>query len=238
MVLGSKLFMIEGTFDWVKKLDAVVIAVEYRLAPEYPNPAPIEDCYAGLKWVSENTGKLGLDKERIIISGCSAGGGLTAGLALLARDRGGPKVFAQCLICPMLDDRMTSASSRQFMNEGTWTGVNNIKAWEWYVPGHLKAKEVSIYAVPSRATDLSGLPQTWVDVGGNELFRDENTEYASKLAADGVSVELHVWPGGWHAFDFMAPNAKITKICLDTRLAWFRRVLSAPSPPLKAASML
>jgi acetyl esterase/lipase len=202
MILGTKLFTIEGTFEWIKQLDVVVISVEYRLAPEHPNPAPIEDCYAGLKWVSENTQALGIDVNKIMLAGVSAGGGLAAGLALLARDRGGPKILAQCLIYPMLDDRMQTLSSKQFMNEGTWTGASNIEAWEMYIPGHLNSKAVSIYAAPSRATDLSGLPPTWIDVGGNETFRDENAEYATRLAGDGVSVEFHVWPGACWSYFF------------------------------------
>jgi len=238
MILGSKLFLIECTFEWIKQLDVVLISVEYRLAPEHPNPAPVEDCYAGLKWVVANAKSLGIDVDKVIVAGHSAGGGLSAGISLLARDRGGPKIFAQCLIYPMLDDRMITASSKQFMNEGTWSGVNNVKAWEWYIPGHLSAKEVSIYAAPSRATDLSGLPPTWIDVGGNEIFRDENAAYASKLAEDGVSVEFHVWPGAFHGFDLVAPTAQLTKSCLNTRMAWFKRILSAPVAPLKIPTVL
>ena len=237
MILGSKLFLIEHTFEWIKQLDAVLISVEYRLAPEHPNPAPIEDCYAGLKWVFANAKSLGINTEKVIVAGHSAGGGLSAGLSLLARDCGGPKIFAQCLIYPMLDDRMITASSKQFMNEGTWTGVNNVKAWEWYIPGHLSAKEVSIYAAPARATDLSGLPPTWIDVGGNEVFRDENAAYATKLAEDGNSCELHIWPGAWHGFDTFVPTAALTKSCLDTRLAWFKRILRAPTAPLKVPAV-
>lgn len=226
MMIGNKLLGIEQTFEWVKQLDAVVISVEYRLAPDHPSPAALDDCYAALKYVNENAKGLGIDAGKIIVAGHSAGGGLAAGVALLARDRDGPELFAQCLIYPMLDDRGITSSSKQFMDEGTWSGKNNIQAWEWYIPGHLTADEVSIYASPSRAKDLSGLPQTWIDVGGAETFRDENVAYATQLAADGVSAELHVWPGAWHSFDVVAPNAAVTKVCLATRMAWFKRILS------------
>jgi acetyl esterase/lipase len=113
-------------------------------------------------------------------------------LALLARDRGGPKTFAQCLIYPMLDDRMITVSSKQFMDDGTWSGRNNIYAWNALLSGRQGGTDVSIYTVPSRATDLPALPQTWIDVGGAELFRDENIIYASKLSEFGIPVELHV----------------------------------------------
>jgi len=238
MLLGSRLFGLNQTFEWIKELDAVLISVEYRLSPKHSNPAQVEDCYAGLQWVSKNAKALGIDGSKIIIAGFSAGGGLAAGVALLARDQGGPKIFAQCLMAPMLDNTTSTASAKQYMNEGSWTGENNIKAWEYYVPGHKTAKDVSIYAAPARAKDLSGLPQAWVDVGGAELFRDEDTAYASKLAEDGVLVELHVWPGGFHAFDAFAPNASLSKSCHATRLAWFKRVLGAQQPAPNVATML
>ena len=237
MIFGNKFMGIEGTFDWVKELDAVLISVEYRLAPEHPDPAPIEDCYAGLIWVSEHVSELGIDPTKLIIAGNSAGGGLAAGLGLLVRDRGGPEIFAQCLIYPMIDDRMATSSSKQFMEAGTWSGETNVVAWDWLLPGRRFSKDVSIYAAPARATDLSGLPQTWIDVGAAEVFRDEDIAYASKLAEFGVPVELHVWPGGWHAFDIYAPGTTLSKICLDTRMAWFKRILK-PQAPKQIPAML
>lgn len=226
MVFGSRFFGIDTTFEWIKQLDVVVISVEYRLAPEFPDPAPIEDCYAGLKWLGEHTAELGINPEKIMVAGHSAGGGLAAGTALLVRDRGGPKLCAQCLIYPMLDDRMITTSSQQYMDEGTWTGKNNIVAWDWLLAGKRGAKDVSIYAAPARALDLSGLPPTWIDVGGAELFRDENVAYATKLWEAGVQTELHVWEGGWHAFDIYAPASKLAKVCLETRFSWIRRVFA------------
>jgi len=226
LILGSKLINIQSTFDWIKELDAVLISVEYRLAPEHPYPAATDDCYAGLMWVAGNAKKLGINLERLILAGHSAGGGLAAALALLVRDRGGPKILAQCLIYPMIDDRMKTVSSKLFMNEGTWMGVNNIKAWDWYIPGRRGSENVPIYAAPSRATDLTGLPQAWLDVGGAELFRDEDAEYANKLAECGVPVEFHVWPGSWHSSDTMAPDSLLSKSTNLTRLAWFKRILA------------
>jgi len=239
LIVGSKLTNIQSTFEWVKELDAVLVTVEYRLAPEHPYPAATNDCYAGLMWVAANAQKLGVNLARLILAGHSAGGGLAAALALIVRDRGGPEILAQCLIYPMLDDRMETVSSKQFMNEGTWMGVNNIKAWDWYIPGLRGSSNVPIYAAPSRASDLAGLPQTWLDVGGAELFRDENSEYAAKLAACGVPVEFHVWPGSWHSSDIMAPDSLLSKSTNATRLAWFNRILAlAEGVPGKALAKL
>lgn len=239
MVVGSKLFGVQGTFEWIKQLDVIVISVEYRLAPEHPDPAPIEDCYAALKWVSANVSTLGIDASKILVAGNSAGGGLAAGLSLLARDRRGPKIFAQCLIYPMLDDRMVTVSSQQYMNEGTWKGINNIYAWNALLSGRAGGTDVSIYAAPTRAQDLSGLPPAWIDVGGAELFRDENVIYASRLAEFGVPTELHVWPGGWHGFDDNAPGTALAKVAHETRLSWLRRTItSTPSLPLGVPAVL
>ena len=235
MIMGTRFLGVNQTFEWIKELDIVVISVEYRLAPEHPDPAPIEDCYAGFKWLGEHTSDLGIIPEKIMICGQSAGGGLAAGLALLVRDRGGPKILAQCLICPMIDDRMITASSQQYMTLGLYTGESNLKAWNWLLDGKQGAENVSIYAVPARATDLSNLPPTWIDVGSAELFRDENVAYATKLWEAGVQAELHVWSGGWHAFDLVAPQSKLAKVCVDTRFDWIRRILAGTEPQPKSA---
>jgi acetyl esterase/lipase len=195
MIVGTRHFLLHENFPWIKELDAILISVEYRLAPEHPHPAPVEDCFAGLKWVSENASKLGINPDKIMIAGHSAGGGLAAGTALMARDRKlSPPLFAQLLIYPMIDDRMTSSSCKQYMNEGPWTGKSNIVAWDWLLP----SRDVAgiEYAAPSRATDLSNLPPAYLDVGTADVFRDETVAYASKLWEDGSAAELHVYPGG------------------------------------------
>lgn len=206
-------------------MDAVLISVEFRVAPEHPHPAPVEDCYAGLKWVSEHTAEIGINPDRILITGSSGGGNACAGLALLARDRGGPKICAQCLSYPMIDDRMETTSTKQFYDQGTWKGQINEQAWDYLLDGKRGAKDVSIYAAPARARDLSGLPSTWIDVGQADMFRDENVAYAMKLWEHGVPTELHVWPGGWHAFDTYAPGTKLSQVARDTRMKWLRRLL-------------
>jgi acetyl esterase/lipase len=129
--MGTRFSWVKVCFDWIKQCDAVCVTVEYRLAPEHPDPAPIEDCYTGLKWFSEHASELGVNPAQIMLAGFSAGGGLAAGTALLARDRNGPKVRAMCLIAPMLDDQMVTTSTFQFLTEGPLTGETNAIAWSW-----------------------------------------------------------------------------------------------------------
>ncbi|TVY46184.1 Carboxylesterase [Lachnellula occidentalis] len=226
MILGTRHFSLQEAFPWAKELDAVLISVEYRLAPEHPHPAPVEDCYAGLKWISENSSKLDINPSRIMIAGHSSGAGLSAGTALLARDRKLPSpLFAQLLIYPMLDDRNVTSSNKQYFGEGTWTGKTNAVAWSWLLPDN-DAPGVQ-YAAPSRATDLSNLPTTFLDVGSAEVFRDEVIAYASKLLEQGTQVELHVWPGAYHGFDVYSPTTDLAIAAKASRLAWMKRIFHA-----------
>ena len=155
-------------------LQAVVISVEYRLAPEHPHPAPVEDCYAGLLWMAKNSAELGIDPERIVLYGGSAGGGLVLGTALLARDRSGPPLRFLMPIYPMIDDTNTTDSSHEIADIGIWDRAGNIEAWSWYLGG----KPADQYAAPARATNLEGLPPTYIDVGTVDLFRDEDIAFA------------------------------------------------------------
>ncbi|TVY90156.1 Carboxylesterase [Lachnellula willkommii] len=223
-IFGTRLTWIKPCFEWIKQCDAVLVTVEYRLAPEHPDPAPIEDCYAGLKWFSETASKLGVNPDQILLAGFSAGGALAAGIALMARDRNGPKTCAMCLIAPMLDDQKTTISTSQFLTEGALPGETNAIAWSWLLQGRT-GEDVSIYAAPARAKDLSGLPDTWVDVGSAEVFRDECVAFAGKIWEAGGGCELHVWRGAWHGFDVGVPDANVTKTALETRLGWIKRVL-------------
>lgn len=199
LILGNQNFLLDSTLPWVEELDAVLVSPGYRLAPEHQHPALLNDCWSALEWFVENISKLGIDPNKVMVAGHSAGGGLAAGIALLARDRGLKiKFCAQLLIYPMLDDRMVTASSKQMMNDGTWPGRNNILAWEWYLGPKEKRdglKEVE-YAAPARMKDLSGLPPTFIDVGTAEPFRDEVINYSMKLLECGVRTELHVYDGG------------------------------------------
>lgn len=199
MVFGTRFFLLGSKLPWMKELDLTLISVEYRLAPEHPDPAPVEDCYAGLEWIYKNASEIGIDASKIIVIGGSAGGGLAAGISLMARDRKGPKIFAQMLIYPMLDDKCDSVSNLQFQEEGTWLMSDGITGWDALLPGRRGKENVSIYAAPARAKDLKGLPPMYIEVGSNEPFRDEDVAFATRLWEQGVSTELHVWPGAWHA---------------------------------------
>ncbi|MFT3765916.1 MAG: alpha/beta hydrolase [Minicystis sp.] len=225
MIIGSRLTGMDPFLDWVEQLGVVVVSVEYRLAPEHPHPAPVEDCYAGLVWTAQNAEALGIDPRRLVIAGASAGGGLAAAVALMARDRKGPALAAQLLIYPMLDDRNDTPSAIQMEGVGVWDRTSNDTGWTALLGAARGGPDVSPYAAPARATDLSGLPPAFIDVGSAETFRDEDIAYASRIWQCGGVCELHVWPGAFHGFDSLAPQAALSQAARAARLAWFRRVL-------------
>jgi acetyl esterase/lipase len=189
----------------------VVASVEYRLAPEHPFPAPVEDCYAALKWLSAQSAELGVHTSRIAIGGASAGGGLAAGLALLTRDRAEVAVAFQLLIYPMIDDRTIAPASETAPDTFVWTRANNRMGWRAYLGREPGGAEVSPYAAAARATDLTGLPPAYIPVGDLDLFVDENITYAQRLLAAGVPTELHVYPGAFHGFNGFVPGAEISR---------------------------
>ncbi|MGC5341789.1 alpha/beta hydrolase [Streptomyces sp. DT171] len=213
--------------DLVEQLGVVAVCVGYRLAPENPDPAPVEDCYAGLKWMSENAAELGVDPCRVVVMGGSAGGGLSAGVSLLARDRNGPPLAGQLLLCPMLDDTNTTVSSHQYDGTGTWQRGINVVAWQALLGEKAgdPTADVSVYAAPARAADLSALPPAFIEAGSAELFRDEDVAYASRIWAAGGEAELHIWNGAFHGFDVFAPDHETSRAALAARLSWLRRVL-------------
>jgi acetyl esterase/lipase len=225
MVVGDNRMGFGEVLDWALELGLVAVSVEYRLAPEHPHPAPVEDCYAGLVWTAEHAAELGADPGRIIVAGTSAGGGLAAALALMARDRKGPALLAQLLMCPMLDDRNDSVSSRQMAGRGIWDRTSNDTGWTALLGEARGGPAVSPYAAPARAEDLSGLPPAFIDVGSAETFRDEDVAYAARLWQAGGRAELHVWPGGFHGFDLMAPQAALSQEARAARVRWLRRLL-------------
>lgn len=235
MTSGTRFAALDIVAPWVKR-GAVAVAVEYRMPPEHPHPAPVEDCFAALAWVHAWAESLGVDPARVMLEGQSAGGGIAAATALMARDRGGPPVCAQLLGVPMLDWRNGSVSARQFWTtgEGTWCGEASGFAWGALLggegagegEGEEKGKVVSCYASPAMAEDLKGLPTTYIDVSSTEPFRDEAVAYASRLWGCGVQAELHVWPGGPHGFDMIAPAAAVSKMSIETRSAWVKRTLA------------
>ena len=195
----------------VKRIGCVAVSVDYRLAPEHPFPAPVEDCYAGLKWLFAHAGELGVEPSRIAIGGASGGGGLAAGLALLTRDRGEVQIAFQLLIYPMIDDRNVTPASHAITDPRMWNRESNRLGWKAYLGRDGGGAEVSPYAAASRATDLANLPPTYIPVGALDLFVDENIEYAQRLIQAGVPTELHVYPGAFHGFDLLAPSAIVSK---------------------------
>lgn len=228
MVMGNRTAAGIDTFlPYVAEGLAVVVSVEYRLAPEHPDPAPVEDCYAGLVWTARHAAELGIDPERLLIGGTSAGGGLAAGTALLSRDRGYPELSHQVLICPMLDDRFETPSSRMLDGQGIWDRHDNHFGWTALLGDRRGGPEVSPYAAPARAMDLSGLPRTYLDCGSSETFRDEILDYAGRLSAAGVSVDLHMWGGGFHGFDTTAPHAALSRASVAARDEFIRRVIES-----------
>ncbi|WP_431784641.1 alpha/beta hydrolase [Streptomyces chumphonensis] len=227
MISGNRHQDTPRLVDLVAQLGVVAVSVEYRLAPEHPDPAPVEDCYAGLAWMARHAAELGVDPGRIVVMGGSAGGGLAAGVALMARDRGRPHLAGQLLLCPMLDDSNTTVSSHQYDDSGTWRREMNLLGWRALLGERAgdPTAEVSPYAAPARADDLSDLPPAFVEAGSAELFRDEDVAYASRLWATGGQAELHIWQGAFHGFDVFAPEHGLTRAALATRLSWLRRVL-------------
>ncbi len=236
MIFGHRLSHAEMFPDWVETFGVTIVSVDYRLAPEHPHPTPSEDCYAGLLWTVEHAEELGIDPRRLLVAGVSAGGGLAASLALMSRDRGGPALLGQLLICPMLDDRDDTESTRQF-ESGPWNRSNNRVAWSALLGHDGAGPNTSAYAAPARAADLSGLPPTYLEVGSAEVFRDENVEYASRLWAAGVATELHVWAGGFHCF-WQIEHAAVSQAATSARDDWLGRLLGLsawqPSRPVAA----
>ena len=209
-----------------RELGAVVVAVEYRLAPEHPYPAGLEDCYAVLCWLHEEADALGIDTDRIGIGGQSAGGGLTAGLALLAKDRGGPPVCFQLLGIPELDDRLDTSSMRRFVDTPLWKRPNAIVSWQAYLGDRAGGPDVPIYAAPARATveEVRGLPPAYVTTMEFDPLRDEGILYALRLLEAGVSVELHQFPGTFHG-SALIPTAAVSRRAGEELLVALRRGL-------------
>jgi acetyl esterase/lipase len=209
-----------------EELNIVVASVDYRLAPEFPYPVPLEDCYVGLAWLFSSAATLGIDAERIALGGASAGGGLAAGVALAARDRGEVRPCFQLLRYPMIDDTNTSASSHAITDGRVWNRDANLIGWDAYLAGGAGADDVAAYAAPTRADDLSGLPPAMVTVGDLDMFLDEDITYAQALLAAGVPTELHVYPGSFHGSNSMVPHADASQRWRRDEMAALARALN------------
>ena len=207
--------------EYVAASGVPMLVVDYRVAPEHPDPTPIEDCYSALVWLAEHAADLGVDPARLAVMGDSAGGGLAAGVCLMARDRGGPDVAQQILIYPMLDDRAVTPNPelQPFL---TWTYDDNVTGWGALLGDSAGGDGVSPYAAPARADDLTGLPDTYIDVGDLDVFRNEDIAYARRLGDAGVPTELHVYPGCPHAFEALAREAAVSKRAISDRVRRLR----------------
>ncbi|MFC4507775.1 MULTISPECIES: alpha/beta hydrolase [Streptomyces] len=224
MILGNNRFAVAMALDWARELDAVVVSVEYRLVPEHPYPAPVEDVYAGLLLTAEYAKEIGGDPARIVIEGVSSGGGLRAALALLTRDRQGPRPIGQLLLCPMLDDRNDTPSAHQMAGLGIWDRTSNEtggpRCW---------ATGAAARTCP-RMRPLPA-PRTWPGcprlprrrLRGDLPGRDRRLRLRDWQA--GGVAELHVWPGGFHGYEGFAPQATLSEARVAARLAWLRRLL-------------
>jgi len=205
------------------KHECLVVSVDYRLAPETPAPGLVNDCFAALQWMGENQSELGIDPERIMIGGASAGGGLAAGTALKARDEGGPALCAQLLVFPMLDHRNSTASSHAIQDLRVWNRSANEHAWAAYLGGG----EPTAYSSPAIAEDLSGLPPAYINVGTFDMFLDEDTAYATALNRAGTPCELHVYPGAFHASTGFVPDHPLSVRWVEDEAAFVNRSLAA-----------
>ncbi len=220
--------MVVGTADNAGKTrqplalehDCVIVSVDYRLCPDNPFPAPQDDNYAGLLWLVENAEALGIDPNRIVVFGESAGGGLAASLALMARDRRGPKLAGQVLIYPMLDWR-TGGPDDQWKNAHTgefiWTHAKNQFGWQALRGDYAPVDERKGWFSPALAGDLAGLPPVYMITGALDLFLDEDLDYARRLIDAGVQTELHVYPGAIHAFEMVPDTGLQTQAAMDLR---------------------
>jgi acetyl esterase/lipase len=202
---------------FTRELGITVAAVDYRLAPEHPYPAPLEDCYSALTWLAALPA---VDAARVAIGGASAGGGLAAALALLARDRGEVTPTLQLLAYPMLDDR--SGAAPKDLNYRLWGPKSNQFGWAAYL-GNADPQ----IAVPARRDDLSGLPPAWIGVGTQDLFHDEDLAYAERLTAAGVPCHLEVVPGAFHGFDLVVPKAAVSQSFFASQCASLRAALAS-----------
>lgn len=207
---------------WARDLGLTVVSVGYRLAPEHPFPAALDDAHTAWTWLHGAAPSLGVDPARVAVGGASAGGGLAACLAQRLRDAGSPPPAAQLLVYPMLDDR--TAARRELDGAGhlVWTNRSNRAGWSAYLGRAPGAEALPAHAAAARAADLSGLPPAWIGVGTLDLFLDEDRAYAARLAAAGVATELHEVPGAPHGFDALAPQAAVARAFAARQAAFLR----------------
>jgi len=202
---------------YVSESGVPMLSVEYRRAPEHSFPVPLEDGYSALRWLHGHAEELNIDTDRVGVMGDSAGGGLAAALAILSRDRGGPKIARQILLMPMLDDRITDPDSliEPFL---IWSYDDSHTAWPALLGDKVGANDVPPTAAPARLKDATGLPPAYIEVGQLDVFRNEDAAYATTLSNAGVDVEFHLRPGVPHEFDSIAPDADVSRRAIADRI--------------------
>ena len=221
MILSS-VALYDGTVArYVSSSGVPFLSVEYRLAPVFPHPTPVEDAFAGLTWLAEHAGELGVDPIRIAVMGDSGGGGIAAGLALLARDRGGPSIARQILLYPMLDDRTTTPDPA-LAGLTTWSYEDNATGWQALLGEACGGSNVSPYAAPARMMSAKDMPPLYMEALELDIFRDEDIEFARRTAAAGISTELHVHPAVPHAFETVAFGTAVARRMAADRIRVLR----------------
>lgn len=205
-----------------KHADIVVVSVEYRLAPVWKAPAPVEDGYAALRWLDQRGASVGVDSSRFAVAGLSAGGNIAAALCLMTRDRKGPQPVLQMPLYASLDNRFLTFSSRDIISPKVWSYPYSVLSWETYLDNSQKPDS---YAVPALCEDLSGLPPLFSYVGGLDPFRDENIAYWNRLMEAGITAEFHVFSGCFHCFEIIAPDTGLSRLAYETTYAALRRAL-------------
>ena len=225
LILGAVAMDDGHCADIAQRLQIVVASVQYRLAPQWPYPTPLDDCEAGLRWMIHVAGALGVDRSRIVIGGGSAGGGLAAALTIRTRDRGEIQPVLQLLRYPMIDDRNVTESSHDIVDGRVWNRSANIAGWNAYLQGAAGDADVSADAAPARATDLAGLPPTIVTVGALDLFLDEDIAFARALLRAGVRTELRVYPNAFHGSDVMVAHAEVSQRWRQDEVDALRRAI-------------
>jgi len=224
-IIGSPAMNDKECARYAVELNIAVVSVGYRLAPGYRFPCAIDDCFEAWQWLQDNAGVLGVCRDRIAISGQSAGGGLAAALAQRVYDHGGVQPVGQALIYPMIDDRTAAHKTLDAVGHKLWSNRNNRGAWSHYLGRAPGASALPPYAAPARREDLAGLPPAWVGVGDIDLFYQENAVYAARLNEAGVSCELVVVPGAPHGFEVFAGDAPVSRDFMASNYRFLRRVL-------------
>jgi acetyl esterase/lipase len=225
MVLGSAAMDDRLCATYARDLKLVVISVEYRLAPQHPYPAAIDDCFEAWRWFVDSASRLGVDPNRIIVSGQSAGGGLAACLAQRLLDHGGAQPAGLALLCPMLDDRPAARKELDLLAHRVWNNRSNRAGWSAYLPHAPGSRGMPPYAVASRRLDLRGLPPTWISVSDIDLLFDENCSYWQRLTLEGVASSLCVIPQAPHGFEALLPRSRLARALFSANQLFLRENL-------------